>query len=61
MFFCNKCGAQKVDIIDGAGNHEWRCLVCNPLKEKDDSAPNSMEEIPPDTEGNTALDIESWA
>lgn len=61
MFFCNKCGAQKVDIIDGAGNREWRCLVCNPLKEKDDSAPNSMEEIPPDTEGNTALDIESWA
>ena len=59
MFFCYKCGTQKVDFVDDTGRHEWRCLVCNPIQDEAASSLDSMEEFPSDTEGNTTFDI--WA
>ena len=46
MFFCYKCGTQKVDFVDDSGRHEWRCLVCNPIKGEMASDLDSMEEFP---------------
>ena len=51
MFFCSKCGAQKVDYIDNAGNHEWRCLVCNPIREGEEPIFDEMEDSLPLEEG----------
>lgn len=58
MFFCSKCGAQKVDYIDNAGNHEWRCLACNPIREGEDPIYDEMEDYPPLEEGG--IQPEAW-
>lgn len=58
MFFCSKCGSQKVDYIDNAGNHEWRCLACNPIREGEDPIYDEMEDYPPLEEGG--IQPEAW-
>lgn len=55
MFFCSKCGAKKVDYIDNAGNHKWRCLACNPIE---DPIFDEMEDYPPLEEGG--IQPEAW-
>ena len=55
MFFCSKCGAKKVDYIDNAGNHKWRCLACNPIE---DPIYDEMEDYPPLEEGG--IQPEAW-
>lgn len=58
MFFCSKCGSQKVDYIDNAGNHEWRCLICNPIREGEEPIYDKMDDYLPVEEGG--IQPESW-
>lgn len=59
MFFCHKCGAQKVDVVDKSGNHEWRCLACDPLKDEDAAYYEIKEDYPPI--GEEDMIQEPWA
>lgn len=59
MFFCHKCGAQKVDVVDKSGNHEWRCLACDPLKDEDAAYYEVKEDYPPI--GEEDMIQEPWA
>lgn len=59
MFFCHKCGAQKVDVVDKSGNHEWRCLACDPLKDEDAAYYEAKEDYPPI--GEEDMIQEPWA
>ena len=61
MFFCYKCGSQKVDFVDNSGKHEWRCLVCNPIRDDAATALDPIDGFPTDTEDNTPLDLDPWA
>ena len=61
MYFCYKCGSQKIDFVDDSGNHEWRCLVCNPIQDETTTDLDSIEGVPSDVEDNTSLDFEPWA
>lgn len=59
MFFCHKCGAQKVDVVDKSGSHEWRCLACDPLKDEDAAYYEVKEDYPP--VGEEDMIQEPWA
>ncbi len=43
MYFCYKCGAQKVWIQDKDGKSEWRCPNCDPHQEDNDPPPPTFE------------------
>lgn len=57
MVFCPQCGTQKTDYVDGAGNHELRCLTCHPIEE--DQAPSFDENGSIQFSGGKNLD--PWA
>lgn len=57
MFFCSKCGTQKVDYINNTGNHEWRCLECNPIREGEYPICDEMEDYPPLEEGGIQPEV----
>lgn len=57
MLFCSKCGAQKVDYVDKSGNHEWRCLVCNPIREGEEPIYEETEDYPPFLEGELIPEV----
>ena len=59
MFFCHKCGAQKVDVVNKSGNHEWRCLACDPVKDEDAEYYEATEDYPPI--GEDDMIQEPWA
>ena len=61
MFFCPKCGAQKTEIVDKSGVHEYRCLVCHPIEDENSAAFESMEGLSPFVVSNEVLEIDPWA
>ena len=61
MYFCYKCGSQKIDFVDDSGNHEWRCLVCNPIQDEAVSTLDSIQGLSSNTEDHITHDIDPWA
>lgn len=47
MFFCHKCGARMVDVADKSEKPDWRCLACDPLKDKDAAYYEAKDDYPP--------------
>lgn len=61
MYFCPTCGTQKTEIVDKAGKHEYRCLVCHPIEEGNSESFDSMEGLTPFVDKNEILEIDPWA
>lgn len=59
MVFCPQCGTQKTDYVDGAGNHELRCLTCHPIEE--DQAPSFDENGSIQFSGGNGENLDPWA